>query len=122
MSTRIKELRLARHMTLLDVSKRLGVSESTVQRYESGVIANLKYETIIGLSNLFGVEPCYLMGWDDPSSEPSAPIQLDEDERGLLEMYRSLNRVGKRKALESVEDLTQIVKYIKISDSDRGAV
>ena len=122
MSTRIKELRQARQMTLLEVSKKLGVSESTVQRYESGAIANLKYETIISLSNLFGVDPCYLMGWDEPAPEPSESISLEDDERQLVEFYRSLNPIGKRKALESVEDLTQIEKYIKISDSDSDAV
>ena len=122
MSTRIKELRREKQMTLLEVAKRLGVSESTVQRYESGAISNLKYETIISLSSLFGVDPCYLMGWDVSASESSISIEVSSEERRLVEMYRSLNIVGRRKALESVEDLTQIEKYIKISDSDRSAV
>ena len=122
MSTRIKELRQEKQMTLLEVAKRLGVSESTVQRYESGAISNLKYETIISLSSLFGVDPCYLMGWDVSASESSVSLEVSSEERRLVEMYRSLNVVGRRKALESVEDLTQIEKYIKISDSDRSAV
>ena len=60
-------------MTLLQVAERLGVSESTVQRYESGNIKNLKYETMVALSNMFGCSPSYLMGWDDadPSTESS---------------------------------------------------
>ncbi|MBQ6455678.1 MAG: helix-turn-helix transcriptional regulator [Mogibacterium sp.] len=122
MSTRIKELRQEKQMTLLEVAKRLGVSESTVQRYESGAISNLKYETIISLSSLFGVDPCYLMGWDVSASGSSISIEVSSEERRLVEMYRSLNIVGRRKALESVEDLTQIEKYIKISDGDRSAV
>lgn len=59
-------------MTLLQLAKRIGVSESTVQRYESGNIKNLKYETMITLSNIFGCSPQYLMGWDD-ASIPSYP-------------------------------------------------
>lgn len=65
MANRIREIRKAKGMTLLQVAERLGVSESTVQRYESGNIKNLKYETMVELANIFGCSPAYLMGWDD---------------------------------------------------------
>ena len=76
MANRIKDLRTANDMTLLQLAKRIGVSESTVQRYESGNIKNLKYETMITLSNIFGCSPQYLMGWDDsiPSNPDIHPI------------------------------------------------
>lgn len=64
MGNRIKEIRKSKDMTLLQLSELLGVSESTVQRYESGNIKNLKYETIVALAELFGCTPGYLMGWD----------------------------------------------------------
>ena len=38
---RIKECRLDRGMTLLEVANALGVREATAQRYESGEIKNL---------------------------------------------------------------------------------
>ena len=121
MSTRIKELRLAKDMTLLEVANCLGVSESTVQRYESGVIANLKYDTIIDLANLFGVDPCYLMGWSAPLQEPCA-LQVTDEEMRLLAFFRSLNDIGKRKALENIGDLTQIEKYVRVAEGNRNAV
>lgn len=65
MAKRIKEIRLKRKMTLLEVANALGVSEATAQRYESGEIKNLKYDTIVALANLFNVSPAYLMGWDE---------------------------------------------------------
>ena len=65
MEKRIKELRLQKKMTLLEMAKALGVSEATAQRYESGEIKNLKYDTIVALANLFNVSPAYLMGWDE---------------------------------------------------------
>lgn len=68
MASRIKEIRKKKGMTLLQVAERLGVSESTVQRYESGNIKNLKYETMVALSNLFGCSPSYLMGWDESNN------------------------------------------------------
>lgn len=65
MGNRIKELRLNAGMTLMDVANALGVSEGTAQRYESGGIRNLKYDTIVMLANLFQVSPAYLLGWDE---------------------------------------------------------
>lgn len=65
MEKRIKELRLKNKLTLLEVANALGVSEATAQRYESGEIKNLKYDTIVALANLFRVTPSYLMGWEE---------------------------------------------------------
>lgn len=64
MINRIHSLRKEKGLTLLDVANRLGVTESTVQRYESGNIRNLKYETIVELADLFECSPAYLMGWE----------------------------------------------------------
>ena len=69
MANRIKELRKQKGMTLAEVAKRIGVSESTMQRYESGKISKIKYETMENLANLFQVTPEYLMGWSDASSQ-----------------------------------------------------
>ena len=50
MAHRLRELRKERGLTLLQVAEKLGVTESTVQRYESGNIKNLKYETMVELA------------------------------------------------------------------------
>ena len=68
MTNRIRELREKNKMTLLQLSKKLGVSESTVQRYESGNIKNLKYDTMVDLANIFRCNPAYLMGWDNSTA------------------------------------------------------
>lgn len=64
---KIKEMRLRKGLTLLEVAEFLGVKEATVQRYESGNIKNIKHETIRRLAELFQCDPCYLMGWVDSS-------------------------------------------------------
>jgi repressor LexA len=60
---RIKKVREQRGVTLLDVANYLGVTEATVQRYESGNIKNLKLDTISKISEFLNVNPAYLMGW-----------------------------------------------------------
>lgn len=61
---RLKKLRLDRNMTLAKLAELLDVSTPTVQRYESGEIANMKAPTIKKLSEIFGVSPVYIMGLD----------------------------------------------------------
>src|SRR5690625_2315088 len=60
---RIKEVREEKNKTLLDVANHLGVTEATVQRYESGNIKNLKLNTISKIASYLKVNPSYLMGW-----------------------------------------------------------
>ena len=73
---RMKERRNALNLTLLQVAEQLGVSEATVQRYESGGIKNLKHETVTALSGILKCSPAYLMGWDEdclPESVMAVP-------------------------------------------------
>lgn len=65
MNERIKERRLASGLTLLQVADKLGIKEATMQRYESGEIKNIKYDTIENLAEIFKCSPEYLMGWSD---------------------------------------------------------
>lgn len=65
LNIKLKERRNALHLTLLQIANKLNVTEATVQRYESGEIKNIKYETIIKLSEILHCTPSYLLGWDD---------------------------------------------------------
>lgn len=62
---RIKELREKTDVTLKDMAKIIGVSEATVQRYESGKIHELPYRVIEAYAEKFNVFPSYIMGWSD---------------------------------------------------------
>jgi transcriptional regulator with XRE-family HTH domain len=83
----IKNRRLQLNLTLEDVSKKLSLSKPTLQRYESGVITNIPFEKVERLAELLGTTPACLMGWEK--------IQLSDDERNILNEYRSLDYLGK---------------------------
>ena len=67
-NNRIKELRKAKRITLERLATAVGTSKQTIQRYETGVIANIPTDKIALLANSLGVSPSELMGWDDPIS------------------------------------------------------
>lgn len=72
MSERIKNLRAERKMTLEDVAKIVGVGKSTVRKWETGMIANMRRDKIALLAKALGTTPMHLMGWDTPKDEKAA--------------------------------------------------
>lgn len=61
----IKQRRKELNLTLEDIAKVVGVSKATVQRWESGVIANVRHDKIAKLAVALHTSPDYLMGWDN---------------------------------------------------------
>lgn len=53
----IKKNRLALNLTLEDIAKAVGVSKSTVQRWESGQINNMRRDKIDALSKILQISP-----------------------------------------------------------------
>lgn len=66
MGERIKEARLEKNLTLSDISEKVSLAKSTVQRYEAGVINRPKVPVIHSISKVLGVNPVWLMGEDVP--------------------------------------------------------
>lgn len=64
-SEKIKSLRLEQGLTLEEVGKLVGVGKSTVRKWETGAIANMRRDKIAKLAAALHTTPGYLMGWDD---------------------------------------------------------
>ncbi len=64
---RIKYLRTSQGMTLEEVGDAVGVGKSTVRKWESGQIANMRRDKIALVAKALHVTPSYLMGWDEIS-------------------------------------------------------
>lgn len=76
MGQKIKELRQQRGMTLEQVANIVGVGKSTVRKWETGMIANMKRDKIATLAQALGTTPAYLMGWQDEDDENPHEIKL----------------------------------------------
>lgn len=58
----IKTERLKHNLSMNDLALKLGVSESTVSRWESGEIASMKHSVIKQLSKILEISPMLLLG------------------------------------------------------------
>ena len=93
-SSRIKELRLTHRYTMETLAEKIGVSKSTIAKWENGYVENMRQDNIIKLSELFNVPTTYIMGYDidkvDESMNRESSFidlynQLDEDQKKLID-------------------------------------
>lgn len=66
---KIKQARKDHDMTLLELAGKVGLSEGTVQRYESGNINNVSIGIIQKFAAALKVDPSFFMGWATTESE-----------------------------------------------------
>lgn len=101
MSRKIKQLRQARGMTLEQVADIVGVGKSTVRKWETGMIANMRRDKIALLAHALGTTPAYLMGWKEETEEasPDEP-KLTEGEEALLDLFRQIPEDAQKMYLE----------------------
>lgn len=68
MNDKIRALRKQHNLTLEEVGKIVGVGKSTVRKWETGDIANMRRDKISLLAQALHTTPTYLMGWEDEDS------------------------------------------------------
>lgn len=88
---RIKELRQEKGYTLLQLAEQIGVSEATMQRYESGKIKNISPDTLSKLAVALGTTGSWLLGEHEKDlSGKSNVVSISTTEKLLIMIYRSL--------------------------------
>lgn len=113
----IKFLRNKEGLTQKDLSKILGVNLSSIQKYESGAVSNLKMETIRKLCDYFDLSPIVFIFAED--------VELDSLLSGrfvkgkyfdFTKTVMTLNDEGVNKVMEYAEDLLASGNYAKSQD------
>lgn len=117
---RIKKLRNEAGLTQEELGALLGIQKASVQKYEKGVVVNLKPDMIEHMAKIFAVTPSHIMGWDNFDERAlSCEVQLIEaihERFGIVgtELYNigsQLNEEGLRKILFYAEDIKASGKY-----------
>lgn len=119
MAKRIKELRLSLNMTLEEVANQVGVGKSTVRKWETGMIANMKRDKIAALAKALHTTPTYLMGWtDEPTLPPISKRICDQIEKEYgknaataLKLYVQLDEIDQIRITERMTVLLEDEKY-----------
>lgn len=85
----IKSLRKDKGLTQEELGNMIGVKKAAVQKWESGMVQNLKRNTIKQLSEIFEVSPASFIDDDDPI-ESNATI-LPQEKIRLIPVYESVS-------------------------------
>ena len=75
MGERIKQCRIEKNLTMEELAEKVDVKKSAVNKWEKGLVQNLKRSTILKLAKLFEVSPNWLMGWEPVTTA----VQSDQE-------------------------------------------
>lgn len=102
------------------------INRAAINKWESGQVENIKRSYIEQMSKLFGVKPCELMCFNQEQiiSEEVKVIEqvqkiFGKESVKMLELFTKLNELGKEKALESLDDLSNLPKYTEEKGEDQ---
>ncbi len=100
---RIKQARLSAGLTQKELAERVGVKFSAIHKYESGMVVNLKRETVSALARTLGVRESWLLCLE---GEQSAPLPREIDP-----IYDALNDSGRKELCRYGRYLTGFEEY-----------
>lgn len=92
---KLKQRRLDEKMSAEELAKRLGVSKTTIYRYEKGEIAKVPTETLEKISKILNTSPAYFMDWSDIPNNTKSDI---------VAIYDKLNQTRQEKVLNFASD------------------
>ncbi len=104
MKDKIKQRREELGLTLEEVGNIVGVGKSTVRKWETGDIANMRRDKIAKLAVALRTSPAYLLGYDETEKPADPKVDgLSPKENELLTLYRGVNPDGQRYILQQAE-------------------
>lgn len=92
-------------LTMRELAARVGVSEGTISRWESGNIQNMKRDKVAALSKVLEIPTEVIMGWDSDADRfrktakafnDSHPNFLTAQEKEHIKKYRLLSTASRR--------------------------
>ena len=99
MGQKIYSLRIQKGLTLEELGNMVGVGKSTVRKWENGMIANMKRDKILKVSEALDTTPAYLMGWEEEKI-----ISLDNVYQIGLKRFPMLGEIACGKPIYTNED------------------
>ena len=101
--SRIKEARLRAGLTQKELADKVGVKFSAIHKYESGMVVNLKRETVNALAQALDVKASWLLCLEE-EEEKAPPREIDP-------IYDALNGSGRKELCRYGRYLTGFAEY-----------
>ena len=109
LSKKIRDLRVLHNLTLEQVANQVGVGRSTVRKWETGLIANMRRDKIAKLATALHTTPGYLMGWDENGIDNIIPLPTMEK----LPLIGAIACGAPILAQEHIEDYVDLPAHIR---------
>lgn len=107
----IKALREQANMTQAELGKHLGVNKSTIQKYENGMVQNLKIKTLRKLCEIFVVPPWQFIYPEHSSISDEQIVMKIRQTLLLAKIYQQLTKEGQTRVYHYLRDLSEIQHY-----------
>lgn len=85
---RLKKLRQEMGYSVEELAQDVGVSKTTVHRWENGEIKNLRQENIGKLAQTLHTSPSNLLGWGKTAEDDTEFDGCTPEEQELIKLYR----------------------------------
>ena len=103
---KIHYLRTKHNMTMDDLARELGVQRSAINKYEKGIVVNLKRSTISALCRVFNVSSSFFLD-DNATLEDAHPPEDDQPKNDDIRLLiRGLNQLSP----DQVEQAKNVMK------------
>lgn len=89
---RIKMLRTSKGFSQEELGEKIGVKKAAINKYENGIVVNLKRETIEKLAEVLEVTPVYIMGFEgEEEPTPSNEDGLNSEILAFIEKVKKMD-------------------------------
>ena len=113
---KIREARMAKGLTQVELGELLGVQKSAIAKYENGRVVNIKRSTLKKISDILGIRPSELIFEGEVQKRPEAIAErhvemiMDEDFNELFEDFKLLSSSEKQIIKDMARSLAQTKK------------
>ena len=75
---RIRERRKELQLTHEQLAKKVGVQKAAVNKWEKGIVVNIKRDMIAKLCTCLDCSPSWLLGWEDEDAHAAAVREAED--------------------------------------------
>ena len=113
LAMKIRDLRSRHGLTLEQVAQQVGVGKSTVRKWETGLIANMRSDKIEKLAKALHTTPGYLMGWEDDSDSDISTLPANVIPMPEMRKIPLVGTIACGEPILNIEEYVNVPKHIK---------